>query len=34
VLRDDNYVSARFYVDTYKFARVFLEVLAERAPRP
>jgi protease I len=29
VLRDGNYVSARFYLDTYKFARVFLDVLAE-----
>ena len=29
VLRDGNYVSARFYVDTYKFAQVFLEVLAD-----
>lgn len=32
VLRDGNYLSARFYVDTYRFARAFVELLAEKAP--
>lgn len=35
VLRDGNYLSARFYVDTYRFARAYVELLAEHtAHRP
>jgi protease I len=30
VVRDGNYVSARYYVDAYKFAETFLSMLAER----
>lgn len=33
-LRDGNYVSARFYVDTYRFAREYVALLAERAGEP
>lgn len=33
VVRDGNYVSARYYVDAYRFARAFADVVAERAAR-
>jgi putative intracellular protease/amidase len=29
-MRDGNYVSARYYVDAYRFAELYLSVLAER----
>jgi putative intracellular protease/amidase len=33
VVRDGNYLSARYYVDAYAFARAFVAMLAEREPR-
>lgn len=33
VVRDGNYLSARYYVDAYKFADALVELLAERAAR-